>query len=301
MNKGKTILKNNFMRNNIFKYIAVVLFGASLTACERVIDLNLPKGDALPYVDAWITDQPGIQTIKFLKATDYMSTNAADPVSDAQIVITDVTAGKSYPFTYSNGAYNYDAGTGSVGVIGHNYKMSITWNGEQFEATDTLKRNTTIDSLTSEYKEVDGQNKAGYYVKMYAHDVSGGVDYYWIRTYKNGALNYYVGEMLSADGSFNDDGITDGFAFIPPFRDGVTPGDKPYEKGDVVKVLIRSLSKGSYNFMQQVQEQLTNDGLFGKVMHNVPANVQNLQATGKTKIYGWFGTVAEVSATKKVE
>ena len=289
------------MRNNIFKYIAVVLFGASLTACERVIDLDLPDGSGLPYVDAWITNQPGVQTIKFLKSTNYMSSNAAEPVGDAQIVVTDVTAGKSYPFTYSNGAYNYNAGAGTIGVIGHAYKMSITWKGEQFEATDTLKRNTTIDSLTSEYKEVDQDDKAGYYVKLYAHDAVGAVDYYWIRTYKNGSLNYYVGEMLSANGTFDEDGLTDGFAFIPPFRDGVTSGEQPYEKGDVVKVLIRSLSKGSYDFMLQVQAQLTNEGLFGKVMHNVPANVQNLQSTGKTKIYGWFGAVAEVSASKKVE
>jgi hypothetical protein len=133
------------------------------------------------------------------------------------------------------------------------------------------------------------------------HDAVGAVDYYWIRTYRNGALNFHVGEMLSIDGSFDDDGLTDGYTFIPPFRDGVTSGEEPYKKDETVKVLIRSLSKPSYEFMEQVQGQLTNDGLFGKVLHNVPANLKNLQSTGKIKIYGWFGTVAEISATKKVE
>ncbi|AEV99264.1 hypothetical protein A4D02_32200 [Niastella koreensis] len=291
------------MRNKAIKYISLVLLGASLTACERVIDLNLPDGSGLPYVDAWITDQPGVQTIKFLKATEYQSQTDAEAIGDAQITVTDVTAGKSYPFTYANGAYNYDAGTDHIGVVGHNYKLSINWKGEQFEATDTLKRSSIIDSLTSEYKEVDGGDKAGYYVKLYAHDPVGAVDFTWIRTYRNGQLNYYVGEMLSADGTFGEgtDNISDGFTFIPPFRDGVTSGDKPYDKGDVVKVLFRSLSKPSYQFMEQVQTQLTNDGLFGKVLTNVPANVFNLQSTSKTKIYGWFGTVAEISATKKVE
>ncbi|OQP57823.1 hypothetical protein A3860_09365 [Niastella vici] len=289
------------MRNKVVKYISVVLIGASFASCTKVINLDLPKADDLPYVDAWITDQPGVQTIKFLKAVDYMNRNAPEVVSNAQITVTDVTAGKSYPFTFSNGAYNYDAGSSSIGVIGHTYKLSITWNGEQFEATDDLKRNTKIDSLTSEFKKKDGEDKEGYYVKLYVHDAIGAVDYYWIRTYKNGSLNYHVGEMLSADGSFSDDGLTDGYAFIPPFRDGVTPGDQPYEKGDVVKVLIRGVSKNSYEFLQQVQQQLTNDGLFGKVMHNVPANLNNQSTTGKTKIYGWFGTVSEISATKKVE
>jgi hypothetical protein len=291
------------MRNKAIKYISVVLLGVSFTACTRVIDLNLPNGAGLPYVDAWITDQPGVQTIKFLKATNYMSPNAPDAISDAQITVTDVTAGKSYPFTFQNGAYNYDGGAAGIGVVGHSYKLSINWNGEQFEATDDLKRPSIIDSLTSQYKEVDGDKKAGYYVKLYAHDPVGAIDYTWIRTYRNGVLNAYVGEMLAADGTFGngDDGIADGFVFIPPFRDGVTAGDKPYDKGDVVKVLFRSLSKPSYEFMEQVQTQLTNDGLFGKILTNVPANVFNLQSTSKTKIYGWFGTVAEVSATKKVE
>jgi hypothetical protein len=289
------------MRTKVFKYIAVIFLGASFTSCTKVINLDLPKGEALPYVDAWITDQPGVQTIKFLQAVDYMNKNAPEPVSDAQITVTDVTAGKSYAFTYKNGAYNYDAGSSAIGVVGHTYKLSINWKGEQFEATDDLKRNTKIDSLTSEFKKADGEDKEGYYVKLYVHDVPGAVDYYWIRTYRNSTLNYHVGELLSADGSFGDDGLTDGYAFIPPFRDGVTSGEKPYEKGDVVKVLIRSLSKGSHDFIEQVQAQLTNDGLFGKVMHNVPANVFNLKSDSKTKIYGWFGATAEISASKKVE
>ncbi|SEP49041.1 DUF4249 family protein [Niastella yeongjuensis] len=291
------------MRNKAIKYISVVLLGASLTACERVIDLDLPDGSGFPYVDAWITDQPRVQTIKLLKATEYMSQTAPEAIGDAQITVTDVTAGKSYPFTFQNGAYNYDATSTPIGVVGHTYKLNINWNGEQFEATDELKRSSIIDSLTSEFKKADGEDKEGYYVKLYAHDPTGGIDFTWIRTYRNGELNYHVGEMLSADGAFGngDDNLSDGFAFIPPFRDGVTSGEKPYEKGDVVEVLFRSMSKPSYDFMQQVQAQLTNDGLFGKVLTNVPANVVNQQSTSKTKIYGWFGTVAEVSASKKVE
>jgi hypothetical protein len=290
-------------KKSFIQYIAVALLAGSLTACERVIDLDLPDGSGLPYVDAWITDQPGVQTIKFLKATDYMSSNAADPVSDAQITLNDVTAGKSYPFSYQNGAYVYDAGSASIGVVGHAYQLNITWKGEQFQATDTLKRNTVIDSLTSKYDEnPDGGDKKGYYVKLYAHDAVGAIDFYWIRTYRNGTLNSYVGEMLSADGTFGDgDGLTDGYAFIPPFRDGVTSGEKPYEKGDNVRVLLRSLSKPSYEFMEQVQAQLTNDGLFGKVLHNVPSNVSNLKAGSSNKIYGWFGATAEVSQSITVQ
>src|ERR1044072_2006937 len=291
------------MRNKVIKYISVVLLVSSVTACERVIDLDMPKGDALPYVDAWITDRPGVQTIKFLKSAEYMSTAAPNVISDAQITVTDVTAGKSYPFTYKEGAYSYDAGTTSIGVVGHTYKLSIDWKSEKFEATDELKRHSILDSLTSEYKEKeDEDDKEGYYVKLYAHDPVGAVDYCWVRTYKNEALNYHVGELLASDGSFGgDEGISDGFAFIPPFRDGVTSGKHPYEKGDVVTVLLRSLSKPSKEFIEQAQEQLTNGGMFAKVLLNVPSNVKNQNSGSATKIYGWFGTTGEVEDTKKVQ
>jgi hypothetical protein len=290
------------MRTKVIKYISVIVLGASLTACERVIDLDMPKGEALPYVDAWITDQPGVQTIKFLRAVEYQSSSAPEAVSDATITITDVTTGTSYPFTYHNGSYNYDAGSGSIGVVGHTYKLSIDWKGEKFEATDDLKRPSILDSITSEFKEEDGDDKAGYYAKLYAHDPTGAVDYTWVRTYRNGTLNHHVGEMLAADGSFGgDEGISDGFAFIPPFRDGITSDAHPYEKGDVVKVLLRSLSKPSHQFIEQTIEQLTSGGLFAKVLMNVPANVKNLSSGSSTKIYGWFGTVAEVSKSKKME
>ena len=289
-------------KKSFIQYIAIALMAGSLASCERVIDLDLPDGSGLPYVDAFITDQPGVQTIRFLKATDYLSSNAADPVSDAQVSVEDMTAGKSYTFSYQNGSYIYDAGSSTIGVVGHTYQLNIAWKGEQFNAVDTLKRNTVIDSLTSQYKEEKDGDKAGYYVKLYAHDAIGAIDYYWIRTYRNGALDYNVGEMLSSDGTIGvGDGLTDGYAFITPLRDGVTSGEKPYEKGDNVKVLLRSLSKPSYEFMQQVQESLNNDGLFGKVLHNVPSNISNQQASGTNKIYGWFGTVAEVSQSITVQ
>jgi hypothetical protein len=285
---------------SIINYIVAVLLIAATTSCEKVIDMDLPKGPALPYVDAWITNQPGVQTIRFLMATDYMSPNGPEAISGAQISVTDLTNNTTYPFSYSNGAYTHDAGNTPMGIVGHAYKLSIVYNGEAYEAVDTLKRPTTIDSLTYEFEEEDGDEKEGYYAKLYAHDVKGAVDYYWIRTYRNDQLEYNVGEMLSVDGSFDDEGITDGFAFIPPFRDGITSGEKPYQKGDHVKVLIRSVSQRSYDFLDMAVSQLYNQGMFAEVLQNIPGNISNKQA-GTTKIYGWFGMAGETSMSKQIQ
>ncbi len=53
--------------------------------------------------------------------------------------------------------------------------------------------------------------------------------------------------MVSVDGSYYEN-ASDGFVFIEPFREGITSDEKPYIKGDEVKVVVRSLSKTSYDF-----------------------------------------------------
>jgi len=284
-------------KNLLYTILVASLFYCS--ACEKVIQLDLPAGKPLPYIDAWITDQPGVQTIKLLDAANYLDSAQAVPVTGAQIVLTDVTAAKTYPFTYSNGAYSYDAGTASIGVVNHIYKLGILYSGQQFEAIDTLKRVTAIDSITYEFKKASGGQKEGYFAKLYAVDLAGAPDYYWIRTYKNGALNYNVPDMFSIDGAFNEN-LTDGFEFIPPFRDGITSDGHPYVKGDVVRVVLRSLSKSSHNFWDRASQQLQNGGLFAKVLENVPANMKNIQPGGTAQIYGWFGMVAQTEQSKQI-
>lgn len=284
-------------------YIVALIALCTFASCEKVVDIDLPDGQKLPYLDAWITNKPGKQTIKFLRAVNYLDNKAPEPVTGAQVAVTDVTDNKTYHFTYQNGAYEYDAGADAIGVIGHTYKLSISWDNQQFEATDVLTRVTTIDSITVEYREGDkleGDEKVGYYAEMHAHDLPGGTDYSWIRTYKNGQLNPYVTEMVAIDASFYEN-VSDGFVFIEPFREGITSGEHPYVKGDVVKVLIRSMSKPTYDFLDQLLDQLYIGGLFAKVLQNVPSNIVNQQAGSKTKIYGWFGTVAETELSKPIQ
>ena len=99
---------------------------------------------------------------------------------------------------------------------------------------------------------------------------------------------------------FNEN-ISDGFEFLPPFREGITSDDHPYQKGDKVKVLIRSLSKPSYEFGNQMNNQLVSGGLFATILENVPTNVKNQQPGNSLAIYGWFGTVSETWKEKLME
>src|SRR5687768_10022987 len=125
---------------NISKHLGYAVVLLTFSSCDKVIDLDLSPGEALPSMDAWIPDKPGVQTIKFLQAVNYLDQHEPLPITDAEISVVDLTIDKTYHFEYNNGAYHYDPGAGDkIGVIGHQYKLNITYKGEQFEAVDNMK------------------------------------------------------------------------------------------------------------------------------------------------------------------
>src|ERR1044072_3963070 len=127
------------MKKIINQYILLLIIVFSIASCERVIDLDIPPGEALPYLDAWITNRPGVQTIRFLKATGYTSSQDPAPVANATVSVPDLTSNQTYAFTYANGSYTYDAGATAIGVTGHSYRLNISWNGQQFESFNEIK------------------------------------------------------------------------------------------------------------------------------------------------------------------
>jgi hypothetical protein len=286
------VLQSCLLRKTAIVILIFAGLAMTLGSCEKVIPLSL-SSNSLTYLDGFITDQPGIQSVKLLKSLGYLDTGDPQPLADAVITLTDLTMGKDYAFSYKDGAYSYDPGSANaIGLIGHVYRLTVNWSGASYQALDTLKRIPPIDSLTYTYKKDDGNKKEGYYASFFAVDLPGATDYYWIRAYRNGQRNGYTFDQVSIDGAYAEN-TNDGLEFIYPIRQAITADSKPYLKGDTVKVVMRSLSRNSYDFMNISLNQLVNGGLFATVMANAPANLVNQGQGDKGRIYGWFGMVAE--------
>jgi hypothetical protein len=295
LNRSRTTILNR-KRATMRRTTIVILIFASLAmalgSCEKVIPLSLPS-NSLTYLDGFITDRPGAQSVKLLRSIGYLDSGNPQPVADASITLTDLTQGIDYAFSYKDGAYGYDpGGANAIGVVGHVYRLRVDWSGVRYEATDSLKRIPPIDSLNYTYKKDDGNKKAGYYASFFAVDIPGATDYYWIRAYRNGQRNGYIFDQVSIDGAYAEN-TNDGLEFIYPIRQAITADAKPYIIGDTVEVVMRSLSRNSYDFMNTSLAQLVNGGLFATVMANAPANLVNQTPGDKGRIYGWFGMVAE--------
>jgi len=287
---------------NRLKLIIFTAVTAAFASCEDTIDVNVAKGISHPVLDAWITDEPGLQQIKLTQSTGYTDQAAAPIIKDATITLFDETAGKSYDFHFADTAYTFFKGEDiAIGVVGHAYRLRVVYKGETFEAIDTIKRNTTIDSITYKYKtkDEDGAEEDGYYAKFHGRDIPDGTDYYWIRSYRNNVW-HRVADDFSVDGFF-DQTIEDGGQFILPIQESITDEERPYLKGQTVIVKIRSLTYQSHFFVTQVFEQINAGGLFAKVLENVRCNAKNTTPGGKEKMLGWFGTSAVTSKQKTIE
>jgi len=273
---------------------------ATLTACEDKIDLDIAPGKSYPVLDAWITNEAGPQTIKFTMSVPFTDNNPAPIINDASITLYDLTNGKSYPFAFKENAYTYDATSSPIGIVDHAYKLHVEYKGEIFEAYDTIKRVAPIDSITLKFKkkEESMSGKEGYYATMHAKDLEGGpADYYWIRSYRTDTTRR-LRDALSIDGAYNED-VSDGATFILPIAESITDFDKPFQVNDKVIVKMRSVTRRSHDFLEQVDNQVNAGGLFAKVLENVKSNVDNTTPSGKIKILGWFGTSA-VSRSEKL-
>ncbi|NSL91125.1 DUF4249 domain-containing protein [Chitinophaga solisilvae] len=274
------------------KKLPIILLAAfaGLTACEDKIDLDIAPGKSFPVLDAWITNEAGLQKIRFTMSVPYTDNNPAPIINDAKITLYDETAGKSYPFAFKDNMYSYDASAAPIGIQGHAYKLHVEYKGEIFEASDTIKRVPAIDSISYKFKtdEESISGKEGYYATMHAKDIEGGpVDYYWIRSYRNDTLRR-LEDNFSIDGSY-DEGVSDGATFILPLAEGITNYEKPFQKNEKIIVKLFSITHRSHDFLTQVQAQVDAGGLFAKVLENVKTNVKNTTPSGKIKILGWFG------------
>jgi len=281
---------------------ALVLF----SSCEDVVQVKLDEGSKLYVIDAFITDLNQVQTVLITQSDNYFSNQEAPVVSGAQVLLTDVTNNAQYTFTYSgNGRYSYDAGTQpAIAAINHVYELKVSIDGTNYTAMATQKRTAVIDSISAIYDDGTsgfGTGEPFYNCFLWARDkVDQTADYYWIKTFRNDTLFGAPSDLnTSIDGTNGEvfDPNADTLDFTPP---GIFLGFNTYQKNDVCKVEIHSISRECYNFLNQAVAQIQNGGLFATTPENVRTNIVTPSGAA-TKAIGWFNIASVVTETKLVQ
>ena len=279
-------------------FIALTLL--SLTSCEDVFKLDIPKTDPYLVVDGTITNVAGEQTIKLSKSQALTVEGVSEGFKSAIVTVTD-NLGKIYEFKdlTNTGKYVWKPTniTDVLGAIGKTYTLEIKVDGETYKAVSELKRVPKIDSVRFKLDDAnlrqkgDGKPDKGYDGRFYATDFKGVGDCSRIKVYKNGRLYTSPDRIVIAyDAIGGKSPFGDGLPFIRPLR--FLASTELYKEGDVVRVELLSLTEAHFDFWTQLRLELNNTGLFATPAARIPSNINNINTNSTKQASGWFGTSA---------
>ena len=276
----------------LFIFILTVI---AFSSCEDVIQVKLDEGAPIITIDAFVNDMRTQQKVRLTYTDAFFSQKTNEPITGASVHVKDLTSGLDYVFTDNNdGNYIYNLiATDTLGRVGHKYELTVTHQGNVYTSSTKMNRTTKVDSLLVEFNEGGGLGNAkpGYKFAFLGFDIPGDTtDYYWIKSYRNGVFfNKGIDINIAVNAAYGAG--ADGFPFIPPIAQSITPFGEVFNKYDVCRVEIHSVDLATYSFLLQVFTQTTNSGLFATSPENVKTNITNTTDT-KTKVVGWFSMSA---------
>lgn len=300
------------MKKIISISLIAVVFG-----CETTVSPDLDTAEEIVVIDAWINQKMERQEIRITRSQPYFDNAVPAKVADATVTVEDLTNGTTYDFREGPTSYFWDPLDAPFGVVGHQYRLTVTAEGETFASYSTLGRVPPIDSIKFHYNPEDIVVQEAYYTAEFvATDPVGLGDTYWIKAWKNGVFLGKPGEMnMAFDAGFSAGQSVDGQVFILPIRrDFVSPLDEnpekaneflpPYRVGDSLYVEIHSLDPVAYEFLYGVYFHTNRPGgfaeLFSTPLANATTNVKSINENSATPVAGFFNVAAVSSEGRRL-
>ena len=282
----------NRIKNILFLFVAIIF----LSACEEVVDLKLPEGRSQIVVDAFVSDENEVQTIKLTWSAGYFDNSPPKGVKDAEVKITG-SDGSSYIFIEKeDGNYEYDASTlPAIDSIGTLYTFHFKHEGKEFISKSYLNPVPEIDKIGF-YTELNHLTmESNTFAEFFATDIAGRTDYYWIKSFLNGESLTDQGEFNIVRDASSIGSNTDGLMFDLFVRRSINNYEMPIENGDEVRVELNSISESAWNFLNRVNTEASNGGLFSVPPSNIESNITGIAGEQQDEVLGVFTMMSKSS------
>jgi uncharacterized protein DUF4249 len=251
------------MTNSILLLItSVTLF----FACQKVVELDIEQSTPQIVIEGLLSDKDTVHYVKVSRSIQFYETGL-NPVENANVVV--IGEGNSYTYSHNplsvdslNGYYFSDIAF--AGKIGEVYALNVNVDGINYDADDTMRHVTPIDSLTFELashpSDEDVEDGKLYQALLYAQEPEETEDYYQFQFFRNDTIisdpdNIYV---------FSD------IAFGPTLNGLQSP--VLFREGELASVQIYSLTREQFIFYSDLANLLNNDG---GMFSPPPANPRN--------------------------
>ncbi|MFT2008386.1 DUF4249 domain-containing protein [Pontibacter sp. 13R65] len=228
------------------RYLLLLLAAAVLTqllsACERVIDVDLNAASARYVIEGNITngDNPG--QVKISRTKNFDENNVFEGVSNAVVTVSD-NAGNTETLTQqSPGVY---AISSLAGVPGRSYHLVVTIGDETFSAVSTMPEPVPFDSLYVEELTTFGEPMWIPYAQY--NDPAGVPNFYRYELYIN---NQKVKSVYISSDQYTDGRLVR--RSLPRFGDD--EGD--IKVGDHILVEMQSIDSAVYNYFYSLEQTI---------------------------------------------
>ncbi len=272
-----------------FYTIASLFILFLFSSCEDVIEVDIQPGRQALVVEGWLTNMAGPQFVK-LYYTGATSDNNFKMLDGAKLTLNDNLGNTETLQETAPGKYQI---TTLKSVEGRIYTLKIESSIGNYQAVAEVRRlSMPLDSLTFKYEEKSAiYSKAGYYPRSHGQEYKGAGDYCQIRLYKNG-------KYLNQTNDFNllDDQFVDG-NYIANTELSM---QEPFQKNDMAKAEVWSLTQDAYYFWSDIRAQLQNGQIFASPLANTRTNLVKANASAMD-VVGYFGASLVQSIERKVE
>jgi len=240
------------MKNTI-KYITIILFAATLSSCEKAIDLKLKDTTPQYVVEGVLTNQAGGCKVLLSKTKNFTDNNDFNGIGGATVTIADDN-NNVYPLTATGtGIYQNITLTGNPG---HTYQLSVSVNGKTFTSSCLMHPAVPLDSIYLVKDELEN-NKDGTprkYVTVRYDDPIATKNYYRFVQYVNGRKEETI--MLEDDEFTNGQEVNNNLRFDNsndnPARD-IRPGNQ-------VTIEMMSIDQAVYKYFYSLSNSANGDG-----------------------------------------
>ncbi len=239
------------------KTIYILFIFSLYFSCEDVIDVNLNEAEPRLVIEAsinWLKNTPGNeQSIKLSLSAPFFD-ESVPPANGATIQITD-NNNNTFNFIEEGNTGIYK-NTNFIPVIDEDYYLTITYNGEVYTATETLKSVVPIDYV--EQINDGGFSGEDIEIKTYFTDPAN-IDNYYFFQYTSDIPVIPTLDVL-------DDEFIDGNQIFAYYT------EEDLESGDEVIMRHFGISEQYYEFMVILLQQGSDQG--GGPFETQPATVR---------------------------
>jgi hypothetical protein len=278
------------------KIILIAIAAFAFTACEKIVDIEIPSEEARVVIESQIYSVNDIWKVKLSSNQPYFDQEDADNISAASVYITEL-GGDTVFLNYTDTGMYVSADSHQC-IVGNTYELTVVYDGKVHKATEILQNALPIDELLSFFLPPDVSFfPSGNYVFLQGQIDSTKDNFYVFKTYRNDTLKSTdldddgFGPVTILNSSFNIDDIPGELARQNLPR----PILFDVNEGDTIVVEQFAVTEEYYKFLGDLAAQ---QGRSGTPFDPPPANPNNNISNGGL---GYFSVAHKEVAELVVE